>query len=220
MRSSTLTEIAEEMGYVDPEALYSAIANGHVNPSAVVTRANTRLRGDADTVEERVSTTALAPRPSTGDRTSVGVHIEGFDDVMVRLAKCCKPVPPDDITGFVTRGRGVAVHRSDCVNAVPHDAGAHERVVDAEWDIDGVGSFVATIEIRALDRVHLLVDVAQAMSAQRVNIIGVATRTRDDRVAVMQFDFELSDAAQIRTILQIVRDIDGVYEADRVLPEA
>lgn len=218
MRSSTLTEIAEEMGYVDPEALYSAIANGHVNPSAVVSRADTRLRGDVDTVEERVSTSALAPRPSTGDRTSVGVHVEGFDDVLVRLAKCCKPVPPDDITGFVTRGRGVAVHRSDCVNAVPHDVGAMERVVDAEWDIDGVGSFVATIEVRALDRVHLLVDVAQAMSAQRVNIIGVATRTRDDRVAVMQFDFELSDAAQIRTILQIVRDIDGVYEADRVLP--
>ena len=219
MRSSTLTEIAEEMGYNDPEALYLAIANGHVNPSAVVSRANTRLRGDADTVEERVSTTALTPRPSSGDRTSVGVHVEGFDDVLVRLAKCCKPVPPDDITGFVTRGRGVAVHRSDCVNAVPHDAGAQERVVDAEWDIDGVGSFVATIEVRALDRVHLLVDVAQAMSAQRVNIIGVVTRTRDDRVAVMQFDFELSDAAQIRTILQIVRDIDGVYEADRVLPE-
>ena len=219
MRSSTLTEIAEEMGYNDPEALYLAIANGHVNPSAVVSRANTRLRGDADTVEERVSTTALTPRPSSGDRTSVGVHVEGFDDVLVRLAKCCKPVPPDDNTGFVTRGRGVAVHRSDCVNAVPHDAGAQERVADAEWDIDGVGSFVATIEVRALDRVHLLVDVAQAMSAQRVNIIGVVTRTRDDRVAVMQFDFELSDAAQIRTILQIVRDIDGVYEADRVLPE-
>ena len=220
MRSSTLTEIADEMGYLDPEALYSAIANGHVNPSAVVSRANTRLRGDNDTVEERVSTSALAPRPSRGDRQSVGVHVDGFDDVLVRLAKCCKPVPPVDITGFVTRGRGVAVHRNDCVNAVPHDAGARERVVDAEWDIEGAGSFVATIEVRALDRVHLLVDVAQAMSAQRVNIIGVATRTREDRVAVMQFDFELSDAAQIRTILQIVRDIDGVYEADRVLPES
>ena len=219
MRSSTLSEIAEEMGYLDPDALYSAIAQGHVNPAAVVARADTRLHGDADTVEERVSTSALAPRPSTGDRTSVGVHVEGFDDVLVRLAKCCKPVPPDDIAGFVTRGRGVAVHRSDCVNAVPHDEGARERVVDAEWDIDGVGSFVATIEIRALDRAHLLVDVAQAMSAQRVNIIGVVTRTRDDRVAVMQFDFELSDAAQIRSILQIVRDIDGVYEADRLLPE-
>jgi len=219
MRSSTLTEIAEEMGYTTPETLYSAIANGHVNPSAVVSRAVTRLQGDADNVEERVSTTALAPRPNRGDRKSVGVHVEGFDAVLVRLAKCCKPVPPDDITGFVTRGRGVAVHRSDCVNAIPHDAGARERVVEADWDIEGVGSFVATVEVRALDRMHLLVDVAQAMSAQRVNIIGVVTRTREDRVAVMQFDFELSDAAQIRAILQVVRELDGVYEADRVLPE-
>lgn len=219
MRSSTLTEIADEMGYQDAEALYTAIANGHINPRAVVSRAVNRLQGDADTVEERVATTALTPRPARGDRSSVGVHVEGFDDVLVRLAKCCKPVPPDDITGFVTRGRGVAVHRTDCVNAVPHDAGARERVVDAEWDNEGVGSFVASIEVRALDRNHLLVDVAQAMSAQRVNIIGVVTRTREDRVAVMQFDFELSDAAQIRSILRIVRDIDGVYEADRLLPE-
>ena len=220
MRSSTLTEIAMEMGYKEPEALYSAIANGHVNPTAVVNRAVARLRGDENSGEERVSTTALAPRPNRGDRQSVGVHVEGFDDVLVRLAKCCKPVPPDDITGFVTRGRGVAVHRSDCVNAVPHDEGARERVIEADWDIEGVGSFVATIEVRALDRTHLLVDVAQAMSAERVNIIGVVTRTREDRVAVMQFDFELSDAAQIRTILRVVRDIDGVYEADRVLPES
>jgi len=220
MRSSTLTEVAEEMGYSTPETLYSAVANGHVNPKAVVSRAVKRLRGDIDSGEERVATSALAPLPTSGDRQSAGVHIDGFDDVLVRLAKCCKPVPPDDITGFVTRGRGVAVHRSDCINAVPHDAGAQERVVDAEWDIEGVGSFVATVEVRALDRMHLLVDVAQAMSAQRVNILGVVTRTREDRVAVMQFDFELSDAAQIRAILQVVRDIDGVYEADRVLPES
>jgi len=221
MRSSTLSEIAEEMGYQTIEALFSAIANDHVNPNAVVSRAEKRLRGDdaSGSGEERVATSALAPRTaSRGDRTSAGVHVEGFDDQLVRIAKCCKPVPPDDITGFVTRGRGVAVHRNDCVNAVPHDEGARDRVVDAEWDVAGAGSFVATIEVRALDRMHLLVDVAQAMSAQRVNIIGVATRTREDRVAVMQFDFELSDAAQIRAILKIVRDIEGVYEADRVLP--
>jgi len=219
MRTSVLTEIADEMGYSTSETLYSAIANDHVNLEAVVSRASKRF-DDEDESDERVATSALSPRPGSTDRKSVGVHVEGYDDVMVRLAKCCKPVPPDDITGFVTRGRGVAVHRSDCVNALPHDAGAAERVVEADWDIEGIGSFVATVEVRALDRMHLLVDVAQAMSAQRVNIIGVATRTREDRVAVMQFDFELSDAAQIRTILQVVRDIDGVYEADRVLPEA
>jgi GTP pyrophosphokinase len=218
MRSSTLGEIADDMGYNDTEALYAALGAGHVNPNAVVSRAQSRLRGDdEDSVEERVSTSALAPRPNKVDKGSVGVHVDGFDDVLVRLAKCCKPVPPDDITGFVTRGRGIAIHRNDCVNAVAHDAAAQDRVVDADWDLGGVGSFIATIEVRALDRMHLLVDVAQAMTDQRVNIIGVTTRTREDRVAVMQFDFELSDAAQIQAILQIVRDIDGVYEAHRVL---
>jgi len=220
LRSSTLTEVAEAMGYTDAEALYAAIAGGHIEPGVVVSRAENRLRGDDDIVEERVSTSALAPRPSRGDRQSVGVHIEGMEDVLVRLAKCCKPVPPDDITGFVTRGRGVAVHRSDCANAVVRDEAAVERVVEADWDVEGVGSFVATVEVRALDRTHLLVDVATAMSQQMVNIIGVSTRTREDRVAVMQFDFELSDAAQIGAILRTVRDIDGVYEAHRVLPES
>ena len=221
MRSSTLDEIAEDMGYNDTEALYAALGAGHVNPNAVVSRAQSRLRGDdEDSVEERVSTSVLAPRSNKVDRGSVGVHVDGFDDVLVRLAKCCKPVPPDDITGFVTRGRGIAIHRNDCVNAVAHDAAAQDRVVDADWDLAGVGSFVATIEVRALDRMHLLVDVAQAMTDQRVNIIGVTTRTREDRVAVMQFDFELSDAAQIHAILQIVRDIDGVYEAHRVLNDS
>ncbi len=219
MTSSTLNEIAETMGYADPEALYLAIANDHISVSAVASRAVNKLRGDDDTVEERMSTTALSPRPARGDRASVGVHVDGFDDVLVRLAKCCKPVPPDDITGFVTRGRGVAVHRSDCANAIPRDPAAVARVVDADWDVEGVGSFVATVEVRALDRMNLLVDVAQAMTSQRVNIIGVVTRTREDRVAVMQFDFELSDAAQIGTILRTVRDIEGVYEADRVLPD-
>lgn len=217
MRSSTLTEIAADMGYHDHEMLYSAMAQGHINPNAVVSRAKTRLSGDDDSGEERLSTNALEPRPSRGDRASVGVHIEGFDDTLVRLAMCCKPVPPDDITGFVTRGRGIAVHRTDCLNAVAHDDSAADRVVDADWDVEGVGSFVATLEVRALDRMHLLVDVAQAMTGQRVNIIGVSTRTREDRVAVMRFDFELSDAAQIDAIVRYVRDIDGVYEAHRVL---
>ncbi|MEM7092199.1 MAG: bifunctional (p)ppGpp synthetase/guanosine-3',5'-bis(diphosphate) 3'-pyrophosphohydrolase [Actinomycetota bacterium] len=221
MRSSTLTEIADDMGYQDADALFAAIGAGHVNPGAVVSRAQTRLQGDdSPKADERVATSALAPRPNRGDRKGAGVHVEGFDEHLVRLAKCCKPVPPDDITGFVTRGRGVAIHRTDCTNAVAHDDSASDRVVDAEWDVAGVGSFVATIEVRALDRMHLLVDVAQTMTDQHVNIIAVSTRTREDRVAVMQFDFELSDAAQIQAILQIVRDIDGVYEAHRVLNDS
>ncbi len=220
MTSTTLGEIAAEMGYADTETMYSAIANEHINVDSVVSRAIKRLRGDDDTVEERVSTSAMAPRPSRGDRASVGVHVDGFDDVLVRLAKCCKPVPPDSITGFATRGRGIAVHRSDCTNAIPRELGAESRLLDVEWDVEGIGSFVATVEVRALDRMHLLVDVAQAMTDQRVNIIGVATRTREDRVAVMSFDFELSDAAQINTLLRVVRDIEGVYEANRVLPES
>ena len=218
LRSSTLPDIASDMGYSTEEALYSAIANGHLNPRAVVSRAVTRLRGEDDEGVERMASSALTPRPTRSGRRSIGVHVDGFDDVLVRLAKCCKPVPPDDITGFVTRGRGVAVHRSDCVNAVPRDVGASERLVDADWDVEGVGSFVATVEVRALDRMHLLVDVAQAMSDQQVNLIGVTTRTREDRIAIMEFDCELSDSAQITAIMRVVRDIDGVYDARRVLP--
>jgi GTP pyrophosphokinase len=154
-------------------------------------------------------------RPADGN---VGIHVEGLDDMLVRIARCCTPVPGDEIMGFVTRGRGVSVHRADCANAVSLRGEQTERLIEVEWDDDSAGSFVALVEVKALDRSRLLVDIASTLSDAKVNILAANTATGSDRVSKMRFEFELGDPSHLDTILGRLRGIDSVYDAYRVVP--
>jgi GTP pyrophosphokinase len=147
------------------------------------------------------------------------VHVEGLDDVMVRLSRCCTPVPGDEIMGFVTRGRGVSVHRTDCANAVSL-AAQTQRVIEVEWDHDQTATFVVSVEIEALDRSRLLRDVAQVLSEHHVNILMSTSQTSSDRVARLRFDFELADPSHLDSLLKAVQRVDSVFDAYRVLPGA
>jgi GTP pyrophosphokinase len=167
--------------------------------------------------EEQLPATVRQPRRPGKDQ-SAGVHVEGLDDVMVRLSRCCTPVPGDEILGFVTRGRGVSVHRTDCANAVSLASGQVDRVIEVEWDRERRGTFVASIEIKALDRSRLLADVTRSLSENFVNILASSSQTGADRVSTMRFDFELADPAHLTSLLASVKRIDHVYEAYRVLP--
>ncbi len=165
-------------------------------------------------------TSAVHDRQSTSRtrRASAGVHVEGLDDVMVRLSRCCTPVPGDEIVGFITRGRGVSVHRYDCANAMSLVSGQADRMIDVDWDGDEAGSYVASIEIKALDRARLLRDVTSALSDHHVNIIASSTRAGRDRVSTMRFDFELADPSHLDSALSTIKTIDSVYDAYRVIP--
>ncbi|MEZ5166683.1 MAG: ACT domain-containing protein [Acidimicrobiales bacterium] len=154
-------------------------------------------------------------RRATG---SAGVHVEGLDDIMIRLSRCCSPVPPDEIIGFVTRGRGVSVHRSDCLNAATLQEGQPDRLIEVEWDAEHEGRFATTIEVQALDRSSLLVDVAKVLADHGLNVVGVATETGADAVAKMQFEFELADVSQLDSVLSSLLGVEAVYDAYRVLP--
>jgi GTP pyrophosphokinase len=138
---------------------------------------------------------------------------------MVRLSRCCTPVPGDEIMGFVTRGRGVSVHRTDCANAVSLAAQA-QRLIEVEWDHDETATFVVSVEIEALDRSRLLRDVAQVLSEHHVNILNSASQTSRDRVARLRFDFELADPGHLDSLLKAVQRVDSVFDAYRVLPGA
>ena len=214
-QSAALARVAEQMHYADLDALYAAIGQGHVSGQAIAQRIDRELRGG----EEQMPVTAQRPpRSSKADGgRRVGVHVEGLDDVMVRLSRCCTPVPGDEVMGFVTRGRGVSVHRADCANAAAL-ARQTQRVIDVEWDHDATATFVVSIEIEALDRSRLLRDVAQVLSEHRVNILGSSTQTTRDRVARLRFDFELADPSHLDSIVQAVQQVESVYEAYRVLP--
>jgi len=140
--------------------------------------------------------------------------------MLVRMARCCTPVPGDEIVGFVTRGRGVSVHRTDCANATSLAEGQAERIIDVEWDSDSVGHFVALVEVKALDRPRLLQDVTSTLSDNHVNILSSQSTCGHDRVSKMRFEFELGDPSHLDTLLNRLRMIDSVYDAYRVVPGA
>ncbi|MCU1455772.1 MAG: relA [Acidimicrobiales bacterium] len=219
--TQVLTEVATSLNYVDVDALHTAIGEHHVSAESVAARIGKQLRtGDADR-EDQLPTTVQRPRTPQGTRPGAGVHVEGLDDVMVRLSRCCTPVPGDEIIGFVTRGRGVSVHRADCANAVSLQTGQRDRLIEVEWDEDFAGGmFVASIEVRALDRPRLLRDVSSTLADHHVNILSCAMKTGADRVASMRFDFELGDPSHLGAVLRSIRGLDGVYDAYRVLPGA
>ena len=160
-KSEELAEVVTETGYVDLDALFAAIGEHHVSGRSIAQRVSRGLHGaDGDAL---LPSTVERPRRERkdGDRQQVGIHVEGLDDMLVRLAQCCTPVPGDDITGFVTRGRGVSVHRADCSNAVSLMSEQATRMIEVEWDGEGQfnSTFTAGIEVVALDRSKLLVDV-------------------------------------------------------------
>ena len=213
--SQDLVRIAETMNYADMDALHAAIGENHVSAQSIAQRVARDLRGGEGEVQ--LPSTARQPR-RVGTRQGVGVHVEGLDDVMVRLSRCCTPVPGDEIIGFVTRGRGVSVHRSDCANAAALSAGEVGRMIEVEWDRGSSGSFVAAVELKALDRTRLGVDVWKVVSDNHLNIVRSDSITGPDRVSRMRFEFEMADPAHLDSLLAALKRIDSVYDAYRVLP--
>lgn len=215
-----LEQIATSLNYTDTESLYVALGQHHLSGASIAAKVGRQLRGsDADVSDQKLST-SLGSRRSSLVGDGVGVHVDGLDDVMIRLAKCCTPVPGDEIIGFVTRGRGISVHRADCVNASGLEQEQSTRMVDVEWDLAAKGLFMATVEVKALDRTGLLRDVSTMLGDQRVNILSVAASMGGDRVSKMRFDLELGDPSHLGSLLRSVKTIDGVYDAYRVLPGA
>ena len=214
-----LAGIAASMNYGDLDALYTAIGENHVSAQSLVGRVEKVLdEQDPDRQPPRPST-IVQPHRSRRDPASVGLHVEGLDDVLVRLSRCCTPVPPDEIIGFVTRGRGVSVHRADCANASSLSADQPDRLIEVEWDEHADGHFVASVEVKGLDRPGLLRDVVDVLADNQVNVISANTATSGvDRVAKMRFNFEIGDPAHLDRLLYLIRGVDSVYDVYRVVP--
>lgn len=209
---SVLEKVAVTLNYTDLDALHIAVGEGYISAKAVAQRVQRELRGG----EEQMPTTVQRPPRKTARRREAGVHVEGLDDVLVRLSRCCTPVPGDEIMGFVTRGRGVSVHRTDCANATSL-AGQSDRVIEVEWDSDHQGAYVVSVQVEAIDRSKLLRDLAQVLADYHVDVSACQTQTAPDRTAIFRFDFELADPGHLDSILAAMKRVDSVYEASRVL---
>ncbi len=216
--SQTLENIATEMNYSNLEDLYRAVGEHHVSAKSVGQRIQQFLKFETGEIQLPVST-SRPPRPARDDQNkSAGIHVEGLDDVMVRLSRCCTPVPGDEIIGFITRGRGVSVHRADCANAVALATSQGERLIDVEWDQVSSSSFIVSVELEAFDRPRLLQDIASMLADEHVNILGCNTLTTSDRIAKLRFDFDLGDPTHLDSIIAQMRRIDSVIDAYRILP--
>jgi len=213
---TAVADISKQLRFLSVDAMYTAIGEHHLSAESVAGRIAKLIRTAEGEREEVVST----PVDHAGRRRSrpAGVHVEGFDTVLVRMARCCTPVPGDEIMGFVTRGRGVSVHRVDCANAASLAEGQRERVIDVDWDVETAGEFVALVEVKALDRPRLLQDVTATLSEHHVNILSSSSHAGGDRVARMRFEFELTEPSHLDTVLARLHGVESVYDAYRVVP--
>jgi GTP diphosphokinase / guanosine-3',5'-bis(diphosphate) 3'-diphosphatase len=216
LTGDSLVTLAHEMRYPDISSLYAAIGEGHVAAQNVVQKLVQALGGE-EAASEEIDETVPPSRTRGRKRRSQdpGVVVKGVDDVWVKLARCCTPVPGDPIIGFVTRGSGVSVHRSDCVN-VESLSREPERILEVEWAPTQSSVFLVAIQVEALDRSRLLSDVTRVLSDQHVNILSAAVQTSRDRVATSRFTFEMGDPKHLGHVLKAVRGVEGVYDVYRV----
>ena len=219
LSSRVFAQIVKEVGFARPEDLYVALGSGRVAvktvAAKVMQRAGTMKEATPppEMLPQREERVAEEPQALSGD---FGIAVEGMSDIMVRMAKCCKPIPGDDIVGYISLGKGITIHRSDCKNARALMKNP-ERFTKVSWQGLGGAAFRVEIQVEALDRSHLLEDVARTLGDSGVNIISGQMQTLGDGVVRDRFTIEVGDVRQLDNILANIRAIDTVYDAYRVV---
>jgi GTP pyrophosphokinase len=217
MTPAIMNALAADLRYPDVTALYAAVGDNKISASFIIQRllqSQGGVEGLLEDLSETITPTRVSKRKGL-PQADPGVEVEGGADIMIKLARCCTPVPGDDIVGYVTRGHGVSVHRSDCSN-VGAIASENQRFLKVTWAPRANSVFLVNIQIEAIDRARLLSDVTKALSDHHVNILSASVTTTRDRVALSRFTFEMSDPRHLGGILQSIKQIDGVYDCYRV----
>ena len=212
-----LTAVAAYFRVADVNALYKVVGEGSISPQAVCQRLVEIAGGPEEVAEETTEDSVVLRRPRAVPSSSeTGVTVHGVSDVWVKLARCCTPVPGDDIIGFVTRGSGVSVHRADCTNARNLRENAPERIVDVSWAPTSESSFLVTVQVLSLDRNGLISDVTRSISEQHISIVAASVTTSRDRTARITLSFETPDPTHLDHVLNAIRRVPGVYDVNRV----
>ncbi|MFD4420110.1 RelA/SpoT family protein [Agromyces sp. NPDC058484] len=214
MSQESFAEVAAQLRYDDVSSLYAAVGEGHVSTQSVLEKVVALVRDvpEGDDEPDLPISTRTRPLPRHSDS---GVLVRGAPDILVKLARCCTPVPGDQIVGFITRGAGVSVHQANCHN-VQSLMREPERMIDVEWAPSSKSVFLVQIQIEALDRAGLLSDVTRVLSEHHVNILSANVSTSTDRLALSRFVFEMGDTTHLDRVLNAVRRIDAVYDVYRV----
>ena len=207
MKPDKLREAAPKFNVGSDEDLLAALGNGDVSLLSVVTA----LRGEVPAPEAPAPVVPAPAAPSAG-----GVRVRGADNVLTRFSLCCTPLPGDRIVGYVTRGRGVTIHRQDCPNV--KSLRTHpERLIEVEWESIPEASYQVEIEVAAFDRVGLLKDILAAIADSKTNVLSVNARVRKDKVGIVTLVLDIRNVAQLHAVMQKVGKVPDVYSVERVL---
>jgi GTP pyrophosphokinase len=204
---ASLDQLASRLGFGKPEELFVAVARDEVNLRELQTAVRVSQGASAPSAEQKITRKPKAPASRSG------VLIVGMDRLMTQLARCCKPVPPDAIRGFVTRGKGVSVHREDCASLKRLAERQPERLIETDWG-GGEGSYTVGMTVTAADRRGLLRDIGDALAREKINVTAVRTQSRDE-LAFMRFTFEVANLGQLKRAFALVRELKGVIRVGR-----
>ncbi len=212
-QQSNLEDLGRKLGFAKPDELFAAVARDEVN----LRQLQTALREMKGSVTAPVAAPAAAPRKAKAAAEG-GVLVVGVDRLMTQLARCCKPVPPDPVRGFVTRGKGVSIHREDCPSFRRLAERAPERQIDVAWGRAGKAkaeaAYPVDVLVTASDRRGLLRDIGEALAREKINVTAVRTQNRDD-IAYMRFSFEVADTAHLKRALATVKQLRGIIRVAR-----
>jgi GTP pyrophosphokinase len=207
--SANLEGLAHKLGFTRSDDLFIAAARGEMN----LRQFQLVARG-GDLLAETVLPDEVQTRPSKPVAGNQGILIVGVDNLLTQLARCCKPAPPDEIQGFVTRGKGVSIHRMDCPNFT-HLAALHpERVIETDWGLRTTGVFATDIVVDAHDRQGLLRDISEIFTREKLNVVGVNTQSKQGK-AHMSFTVEIADLQQLQRTLTLIHEVEGVVGVRR-----
>ena len=206
----------KKYNYKDLDEMYAAVGFGANSAFKVISRALQEYRKEhtEDDIEEKMEELAKAknrkPKPSNS-----GVVVKGIDNCLVKLSKCCNPLPGDEIVGYITKGRGVSVHRKDCTN-IKNLISEENRMIDVEWYNENKESYQADIEVRSNDRAGLLLDILKELGTTKAKILGVNTKTTKERIAIIEITLEIDSLDELNKAIKVLRKVNSVYEVRRV----
>ncbi len=212
MKPERLNDVAEKFGMPSDEELLAAVGNGDLSLLQVAQA----LRGDEPAQQEETAS-ALPPAPPVATGVPQGVRVRGVDNVLMHFARCCTPLPGDRIVGYITRGRGVTIHRGDCAN-IAFLRTHPERLLEVEWETTHEGLYQVEVEVEAFDRVGLLKDILAAIAETKTNALSVNARVRKDKVAVTNIVLDIRSVGQLHAVMQKIEKVPQVFSVARVVP--
>ena len=218
LKEDWLKNIASKLNLNTSEDLYAALGYGSVTLSQVIQRLKEFYKDYYKIDDEKIENEKLSeiPQiPKKKKKVTQGVSIRGVDNVKIRFAKCCNPVPGDEIIGYITRGRGLSIHRKDCPNIL--DLTGQERFIDVEWDTDEKAEYPVEIQIKATDRPGLLADITQGITDSNISLLSLNARTSKEKLVLINMILEIKDTEQLKELMKRIRKLKGVIDVYRVI---